>query len=188
MSGIRCGENAAVLGAGVIGLGVISWLKNIGAGNIIVIEISKKRGELALKLGADYVFNPLEEPDLGEKVRELTDGEGVEVAFECSGNPAAFKSAIGIIKRGGQVLLTGMIDREVPIIPSELVFNEWRIQGSLCYHVDEFPLVIKALAKGILPTEDIITSKIKLDDIVDSFKSLLKPDNNDIKVLVEPSE
>ena len=56
MSGIRCGENAAVLGAGVIGLGVISWLKNLGAGEIIVIEINKKRHVLKRPSCIDKIF------------------------------------------------------------------------------------------------------------------------------------
>ena len=67
-----------VLGAGMIGLGVIAFLKKAGAGLIVSTEINEHRAAVAKKMGADYVFNPLEVPDLKERVFELTGSNDVD--------------------------------------------------------------------------------------------------------------
>lgn len=187
MSAFRPGDHTMVLGAGPIGLGVIAHLKNAGAGLIIATETIEKRAEMAEKLGAGYVFNPQEVSNLKEKVLELTNGGGVDVVFDCSGVSQAFQSATDFLRRGGQVILTGVITYETPILPMNFTINEWRLQGSYAYYSDEFPMVIEFLKKGISPVKEMITSKIKLSDIVkEGFDKLLKPGHNEIKILVEP--
>lgn len=189
ISAFRAREQTMVLGAGMIGLGVIAHLKNAGAGLIIVTETLPNRAKMAKKLGADYVFNPIEVTDLKEKVLELTGGKGIDIVFDCSGIPAAFKSATGFLRKGGQLLLKGIIPSEVPILPMDFVFSEWEIKGSLCYYADEFPMVIEFMKRGISPVKELITSKIKLSEIITKgFDVLLKPGNSEIKVLVEPDE
>ena len=187
ISNFRVGDDTMVLGAGMIGLGVIAHLKTAGAGIIIATETLETRAKLARKLGADYVFNPLEEPNLKEKVLELTGGKGIDVVFDCSGVPQAFKTATDFLRKGGQVLLMGIITRETPILPMNFNINEWELKGSLCYNTDEFPMVLEFLKKGVLPVKELITSKIRLSNIIkEGFDALAKPGNNEIKIIVEP--
>jgi len=189
MSAFRLGDKTMVLGAGVIGLGVIAHLKTAGAGLIIAVEPLENRAEVASQLGADYVFNPqnVPAPKLKEEVLKLTNGIGIDVVFDCSGIPGAFQNATSFLRRGGQVLVMGIITTEVPIVPVNWVMNEWGLQFSMCYWIDEWPIVIELLRKGVLPFKEMITSKIKLGDIVEQgFNKLLKPGHKEIKILVEP--
>lgn len=187
MSTFRPREKVMVLGAGMIGLGVIAHLKQAGAGLIIATETTRKRAELARKLGADYVFNPQEITDLKERVLHLTKGQGVDAVFDCSGVTQAFRSAPRFVRRGGQIVLTGMITEETPIIPVDFCTNELCLQGTSCYYTDEFPMVVEFLERVSLPIEEVITSKIKLGRVVeDGFKVLLSPNHQEIKILVEP--
>jgi len=189
MSTFKPREKTMVLGCGMMGLGVIAHLKNAGAGLIIATETNEKRREVAKKLGADYVFNPQKVSNLKEEVLKLTNGEGVEVVFDCSGVLQAFQSATSFLRRGGQLLLAGLIAKEVSIVPANFVINEWQLQGALAFYSDEFPMVIDFLEKGISPVKELITSKIKLGNIVkEGFDVLAKPGNNESKVIVEPDE
>jgi (R,R)-butanediol dehydrogenase/meso-butanediol dehydrogenase/diacetyl reductase len=178
-----------VLGCGLMGLGTIAHLKNAGAGLIVATRggRNEKKGEVAKKLGADYVFNPEEAQNLRQKVLELTDGVGVDVVFECTGVPQAFRSALDLLRPKGQVVIVGLINHEIPIVPTKINFGEYNLQGSFCYYHDEFPMVIEFLKRRLLPIEEIITSKIKLEDIVKKgFDALTAARNDDIKIIVQP--
>lgn len=190
MSMFKPRDRVMVLGCGMIGLGVIAHLKNAGAGLIIATRgKNKKRGEAALKLGADYVFSPHETPDLKEKVFELTDGDGVDVVFECSGIPAAFQSAPSFLRPRGQVLLVGIMAHEVPIVPLPFILGEYSLQGTFCYYHDEFPMVLGFLKRKVVPVDVFITSKIALSEIVKKgFEAITEPGSGQIKVMVKPDE
>jgi len=185
LSNFQPRDRIMVLAAGMIGLGVITHLKNAGAGLIVATEINEKRAEMAKKLGADYVFNP-KEVDVKEKVLELTNGQGVDVVFDCSGIPQAFQTAATFLRPRGQVMLVGIITHEVPIVPVHFTLGEFNLQASMCYYHEEFPMVIEFLKRHISPVTEVITSKIKLSNIQQGFDALDKPDTNEIKILVEP--
>ena len=189
MSNFKPRDLTMVLGAGMIGLGVIAHLKSAGAGLIVVAETVKKRIEVAKKMGADYVFNPLEETNLKDKVWELTGGRGMDIVYDCSGNGKAFRSATGYLRKGGQILLKGIIPGETQVNLMDITFNEWQIQGSLCYYADEFPMIMDFLKRKVAPVKELITSKIKMGEIIDKgFDVISKPGNSEIKIIVQPED
>ena len=186
ISSFRPGDQTMVLGCGPIGLGVIAFLKNSGAGLIIATEVNATRAEAARHLGADYVFNPQEVLDLSKEVFQLTNGLGVNQVFECSGVPQVFQNATRFLRARGQLILVSVIMREVPVVPFNFQPGEIQLQPCFCYS-DEFPLVIEFLKKATSPVKEMITSKIKLSDIVEQgFNKLLKPGHAEIKILVSP--
>lgn len=187
MSSFRVGGHVVVIGTGPIGLGVITFLKYAGAGLIIALETDKNRKELAERLGADYVFNPHNVPDLREKILDLTNEEGAEVVFECSGVDKAFQIATDFLIPGGEIVLVGVSPQDVRISPLEWVTGEWRLQSSMCYYADEFSIVLEFLKGKTVPINEMITSKIKLSNIIkDGFYKLTEPNKTEIKILVEP--
>jgi len=186
ISSFKPGDHTMVLGCGLIGLGVISFLKYAGAGLIIATEVNEKRAELAKKFGADYVFNPQKVSNLQEEVLRLANGVGVNQVFDCSGVPQAFQSATNFLRPRGQIVLMGIVEQEVPIIPFRFQPGEFQLVASWCQN-DEFPMVINFLKRRISPVKETITSKIKLSDIVEQgFNKLLKPGHAEIKILVSP--
>ena len=115
--------------------------------------------------------------------------KSVSVVFDCSGIAEAFRSATSFLRKGGQIIIKGIIPKETPIIPMDFTFNEWDLKGSLCYYADEFPMVIEFLKRGISPVKELITSKIKLSEIIEKgFDALSKPGSSEIKIIVQPDE
>jgi (R,R)-butanediol dehydrogenase/meso-butanediol dehydrogenase/diacetyl reductase len=187
VSAFKQRERVMVLGAGTIGLGVIAHLKDAGAGLIIATETVESRAELAKRLGADFVFNPNEVPTVREEVMELTNGNGVDVVFECSGIAEVFSTATDFLRPGGQIMLVGVVNKGVTILPMNFTFNEWEMKGTITSYADEFPMAIEFLQRSRLPAVEMITSKIKLSRIIENGINVLrKPSHREVKIIVQP--
>jgi (R,R)-butanediol dehydrogenase / meso-butanediol dehydrogenase / diacetyl reductase len=183
-SRFKTGDRVLVIGAGMIGLGVLEFLRIGGARQIIVIELSEEKADIALKLGASVVLNP-EKEDVSSKNLELTNGIGPDIVFECAGNPATFQNSITYVKRGGQVILAGFCEKDVPINPLKMVLKEAELKAVLGYY-DEFPLVIDFLSKKEIHSKDLITSIIPLEDLNEKgFKRIISHPET-IRILVKP--
>lgn len=186
-SNFKPGDSAAVLGAGPIGLMLIQLLKIRGAGKIICSEVSPFRSEIAKRVGANFVLNPDEEgEEMGRKMASLTKGLGPDIVFECSGVPAAFQQAFKIVRPAGQIMMVGVIEKNTPITPIDIILKEINIQGSLGCTKQEMEMAIDLLVEGKFDTGIIISDTIPLVDIEEKgFKRLLSS-TEVIKILVKP--
>lgn len=117
------GDDALVLGAGPIGLGVIQCLKARGARYIIVAEVAKERQNFAKHFGATHIFDPRHE-DVVAKAKELTGGRGPQIALDCAGVAASIKTACLAVRAQGRVVNVAIWEKEVPFHPNNLVFGE----------------------------------------------------------------
>ncbi|HHV25499.1 MAG TPA: alcohol dehydrogenase catalytic domain-containing protein [Methanosarcina sp.] len=115
-------KDVAVVGCGPIGLMGIDLLKAIGAKKIIAIETIKQRLDLAKQLGADVVIDAKNE-DVVERVLAETDGRGVDVVCEFSGNEGALRQAVSYVKKGGAISLLGVFSEEVKLDLNEMIFK-----------------------------------------------------------------
>jgi (R,R)-butanediol dehydrogenase/meso-butanediol dehydrogenase/diacetyl reductase len=175
-----------VIGAGMIGLGTIQFLKLAGAGQIIALEIAESKKELALKAGADIVLDPSQEGEgLRERIFGLTDGVGAEVVYECSGVPFGFQNAMYFARSGGQVMIVGIADKDITFAPFMMVVLEIEMKGVLGYY-DEFNHVIRYLAQGRLNTDMLISAIVPLDEVGQRGFERLLSSRDDVKILVRP--
>jgi threonine 3-dehydrogenase len=110
------GKRVAILGCGTIGLFAVAIAKAFGARSVIGVEPMPSHIAMAKELGADHVIAPRNmeketyehDPELAKEVRALTDGVGVDVALEMSGQPSSVNNAIACVRRGGDVILFGL--------------------------------------------------------------------------------
>jgi (R,R)-butanediol dehydrogenase / meso-butanediol dehydrogenase / diacetyl reductase len=187
VSRFRLGDRAVVIGAGPIGLGLIQFLKIAGAGKIIALEISPSRSQLARKLGADEVLNPiLEGANLSGKILELTEGVGPDVVFECSGAASALQAAVNYVVQEGQIVLIGLHKHEVPFDFWTLLHRRVELKGSLGIDDDEVHDVMSVLRKKRIKAQDFISDIIDLADIEEKgFKRVIASEDV-VKILVKP--
>jgi threonine dehydrogenase-like Zn-dependent dehydrogenase len=103
---IELGESAMVMGLGLLGIFAVQFCRLSGAYPVIAADLNPARRELALKLGADYAFDP-SEPDFVEQVKAVTKGTGVRATVEVTGVSAAMKQALECASFMGRISLLG---------------------------------------------------------------------------------
>jgi 2-desacetyl-2-hydroxyethyl bacteriochlorophyllide A dehydrogenase len=100
---VRFGERVAVFGQGVVGLLVTQLLRRSGASGVIAVDPIAARRELAVRLGAHRALAPSEATE--SAFNELTDGTGIDVSIEVSGNAAALQQALDCLAFGGTAVV-----------------------------------------------------------------------------------
>jgi L-iditol 2-dehydrogenase len=178
---IDVGDTVVIIGAGPIGLMHVMLAKNSNAGKIIVSDISWDRLKFAKKFGADTVINPNEE-DIFSIVREETGGLGADVVIEAVGSPNTWETAMKLPRKGGKVLLFGGPPKgtTVPVDTYRIHYEEVIIQGSFHFTPEDVLRAFKIICSGKLPLKNLITSRAKIDDIVNVFERL--KEGKEIKV------
>jgi 2-desacetyl-2-hydroxyethyl bacteriochlorophyllide A dehydrogenase len=128
---LHAADRVCIIGAGPIGLLLLAVARAAGAQTVIVTEPSAYRRDLAARLGADLVLDPVT-TDVLAAVHEQTDRLGAEVVFEAVGLPATMEQAIALAAPGGTVVIAGVADRDAraSFRPQELFFKELTIRGT----------------------------------------------------------
>lgn len=109
---IKEGDEALVLGAGPIGLGVIQCLKARGAKTIIVVEVAAQRQKFAKQFGATHLIDPTKE-DVVNRSKEICGGLGPHLALDAAGVAASIKSAALAVRARGTVVNLAIWEKEV---------------------------------------------------------------------------
>jgi L-iditol 2-dehydrogenase len=186
LSGITAGGTVAVIGPGPIGLIAMRFARVLGAARVIMVGRGA-RLETAKALGADETVN-FEETDPIQAVRELTGGEGVHEAFECSGAKGTFSQAVQMVCKGGSVALLGVppdtIREELPF--KYIVHNEIAIYGSRANPNVSWK-IIENIASGSLRVDDLISHVFPLEEFELALKTFVERREGAVKVVVEPN-
>jgi L-iditol 2-dehydrogenase len=177
--------SAAVVGSGMIGLLVIQALRHAGCEQVFAIDIDNDRLNLARELGATSTINS-RETDGAAAVLELTAGNGVDIALEIVGNASAVVTAIGCVRRGGNVGLVGNVSPEVPLPLQAVVPRELTLLGS-CASAGEYPKAIELVASGAIRVESLTSAVAPLADGPLWFERLHNREPGLMKVILKPT-
>ena len=168
-------------GLGAIGQIAVQLAKKAGASIVIGVDPLEKRGEIALKNGADAVFNPIG-TDIGLEIKKLTGKQGADVIIETSGNAQALQAALRGIAYGGTISYVAFakpfaegfnLGREAHFNNAKIVFSRacsepnpdyprWsrkRIENS-CWEL---------LMNGYLNCEDLIDPVVMFSNSAESY-------------------
>ena len=171
---VQPGDNVIVFGLGGIGLNVIQGARLVGADMIVGVDINPKRQALGEKFGMTHFVNPNEvKDDLVSYLVDLTDG-GADHSFECIGNVSTMRQALECCHKGwGESTIIGVAGagQEISTRPFQLVTGRvWRgtAFGGAKGRTD-VPGIVDWYMDGKINIDDLITHKMPLDDINDSF-------------------
>jgi len=184
-SGMKIGDNVAIIGAGPIGLLVQQACKAAGASQVFVSEPMKARMETAHKMGANAVFDPTE-VDVGKEVAKCTDGLRADIAFDCVGIKQTFDTCVKVTGRRARVCVVGLALKPIEVAFMKFWGHEKELTFSQGYD-GEFPTAVSYLADGRVKIDDYVTKSIALDEFVDGgLNELIEHPDENVKILVKP--
>jgi len=171
---VEPGANVVVFGLGGIGLNVIQGARLAGANMIIGVDLNPSRKALAEKFGMTHFVNPKEvKEDLVPYLVSLTKG-GADYSFECIGNVDVMRQALECCHKGwGVSVIIGVAGagQEIKTRPFQLVTGRvWKgtAFGGAKGRRD-VPKIVDWYMDGKINIDDLITHKLKLEDINKGF-------------------
>lgn len=171
---VQIGESVCVIGCGGVGLHVVSAARLAGAAQIIAVDPSPQKLELARRHGATDAVDAAGS-DAVASVRDLSAG-GVDHAFEVVGRPETIRTAWDVLRPGGTAVVVGLAGRGVEVsLPAIEFLSEKAIKG--CYYgsasvAAELPHIVSLVAQGRLEVADVVSHFAPLDGINDALDRL----------------
>ena len=183
MGHLEIGDYALILGGGVMGLLHVLLAKQKGACTILS-EPDEKRRKKASELGVDYVINPFEEDVIG-KIKEITDGRGVETVFFTAGGKRALEGGIEALAVRGTLVVYGATSSKdvLTIDPKLFHYKEISITGVIKQTKDTFRKAAEIISSNSLPLESLISEKYPFAEIEKGFDRAKEMDT--YRVVVE---
>jgi L-iditol 2-dehydrogenase len=182
---VEPGDLAVVSGPGAIGLLMLQVVKAAGA-RVVVLGTGADEARLvvAAGLGADWVVN-VQQKDPVALVRDLSNGLGADVVFECSGAGPSAMTCLDLVRRRGRYAQVGLFGRPVSWDLEQVCYKELQVSGSNATVPSSWRKALALLDTGQVRMKPIITTVLPISewrtgfDIFDQrsgLKILLTPD------------
>jgi S-(hydroxymethyl)glutathione dehydrogenase/alcohol dehydrogenase len=172
---VQPGQSVLVVGLGGVGLSAVQGARLAGAGQVIVVDRSADKLELAKRLGATDVLEAGGE--LAKQVRGLTGGRGADHAIDCVGAAETIRAAWSATRRGGTTVVVGIGGKEqqVSFTALELFHFARTITGCVYGGADPsvlMPRILAHAAAGEIDLGALISGTIGLDGIDAAFDEM----------------
>ena len=180
------GETAVVLGQGPIGLLFTMLLKRAGA-RILATDTMAARRSLAVRFGAQAAYDPTDSGMLAD-IAEHTDGRGADVVIVAASAKGIVEQAVRWSRPGSRILLFAQTSHEerIELSGADICVGERSLLGSYSASVELQRESAELVFSGELPVEELISHCLPLDRISDGFQMALNPDDNSLKIIVQP--
>jgi len=184
-SRMRVNDSILIIGAGAVGSMITQVVRLRTSGQIIVTDILGSRLDLAKKLGADVAINSREK-DAVEEVLKLTDGKGVDVSIEVVGIQSTVQQALASVKKGGTVIVVGLLEKNMEIDMMRVVTNQLELHGSYIYSHYDFRSSMGLIASDKVNLQPYLTHIFPLEDAKEGFEEMATNKENVLKVILKP--
>jgi threonine 3-dehydrogenase len=182
-------QSVVVFGDGPIGLFAAGVASVAGASKVSLVGIVNSRLKVARKMGANAVYNAIDEPDLVQKILDQTNGLGVDIVLEMSGAHSALRDAFSIVRKGGRVTLFGISPSPVPEFDFNynIILRQVKVRGVAGRHMwDTWQVMDGLMQTGRLDPRPVITGELPLESIDEGFKQLTSGSRDALKIILRP--
>jgi len=184
--GLQVGDTVAVLGAGPLSLSAITMANASGAVGIVCIvrrSTNDLHRDAAKKLGATHIFEE-EDPDLIEKIMELTRGEGVAMTVDGAGPNHLFKKSVDMTMWGGKIVRIAYDWGPLNYSLNDFVNHNITLVGHMGYTPTAWLKAMKLLDAGKIDVKTMITHRMPLTDFFKGVDAMMSREA--IKVIFKP--
>lgn len=182
---IKQGDIVVVLGPGPIGLLVAQVVKSRGA-KIVMTGLTKDAGRLkeAKSLGVDYTVD-IQQENTDKLVKELTNGYGADVVFECTGAPPSMKMGLDLLAKKGQYVQVGIFPSdEIMVDFSKIIQKELRVVGSRSQNTHDWEATLQLMNSGAINANAMISHQFGIDEWDKAYQAIKSGEA--IKVALKP--
>lgn len=171
---VQAGESVAIFGVGGIGLNIVQGARLARAGIIIAIDLIGRKLELARHLGATHIVRAGEQ-DAVQAILDLTNGRGIDHAFESVGHPSVMQQALQVLSPGGTLTFVGAAARDATFVfhPRAFLSKQQTMRGCIYGSVRpaiDFPLFVEWYMNGMLRLDELLSETIGIEQLPDKFK------------------
>ncbi len=183
---VQPGDNVAVMGLGPIGSMFVRMAKILGA-RVIAIGRRQSQLERAARMGADEGMLAIDGVDIVPRVKELTNGRGVDVAIEAVGQPEAWQVAVRMLRRGGTVNFFGgcPTGTTIDLDTNLLHYSEITCKASFHHTPKHIGKALDLVSDGRITSEDFVNRVEPLSNLLEVMRHLMSH-NGHMKTAIIP--
>lgn len=183
---VKPGDTVVVVGPGTIGLLAAGWAKLAQPKRLIVIGLDRANEAVARAMGATDYLTVSDDP--AGRVKELTGGAGADVVLEAAGSEAALPLSLELARRGGNVVLMGIVGggRRMFMEADVFALKDLRVDGVFAYTTGNFAEALRLIETGRMNLKPLITHTLPMQDFEKAFDLLITRKEPVVKVMLRP--
>lgn len=162
------GDTLAVFGQGPVGLSATLLATAMGA-RVIAVDVGAERLALARDFGADAAIDGRADDPVAA-LKALTDGEGVDLAIDCSGSPEARLAAVQATRTWGTVCYVGEGKTVTLDVSQDLLRRQITLIGSWTFSTVGQAEAARFVAKQGVPLHKLITHHFSLAEAAAAYQ------------------
>ena len=165
-AGPLLGKKVLITGSGPIGTLAVIAARRAGAAEIVVTDVADGALGFARKVGADTTINILTDPQ--GLAPYAADKGAFDVMFEASGNEAALRGGLDVVRPGGVIVQLGL-GGEMKLPMNALVAKELELRGTFRFH-EEFALAVALICRGLVDVKPLISDVLPFTEATQAFE------------------
>jgi L-iditol 2-dehydrogenase len=179
---VGVGDTVVVMGPGPVGVFTQQYARAAGAERVLMVGRGPRlrQAEAFGAVPVDY-----EAGDPVVRVRELTGGRGADVVIECAGTKTACQQSVGMVKKGGRLVMNGIPTEPIEIPWGKVVLDEIDMLGVRANPNTSVP-ALALIANGTVTVGPILSHTFPLAEFGEALATAVERRDGAMKVVVLP--
>jgi threonine dehydrogenase-like Zn-dependent dehydrogenase len=167
--GLQGDHTIAIFGQGPVGLSATQLATHMGA-QVIALDTSPTRLAKARAMGAQYLINPKETPDVVQAIRDLTHGRGAHLSLDASSSPQARVQAVRCVRTWGKACFVGEGDTVTLDVSNDMLRRQVTIIASWTFSTVGQAECARYVADRGVAVDKLFTHRWKLEQAVEAYE------------------